>query len=123
MCWKGYKLHAAVDNNCIPISVLITSASLNDSEVAIPLAEKSRKVAKNFYDLMDAAYDENEIKQHSVSLGHMPIIDRHSRSTAQKKRKTRAEEKTTIEIFLQPEKKDTRKECQKERFNPLYKDY
>ena len=35
--WKGYKVHAAVDDDCIPLAVIITSASLNDCEVAIPL--------------------------------------------------------------------------------------
>ncbi len=123
MCWKGYKLHAAVDDNCIPISVLITSASLNDSEVAIPLAEKSRKVAKNFYDLMDAAYDENEIKQHSVSLEHMPIIDRHSRSTAQKKEKQEEQARKRQLNFLTAEDKRYKERMPKERFNALYKDY
>jgi mannitol-specific phosphotransferase system IIBC component len=28
--WKGYKLHAAVDDQCIPLAVIVTSASLND---------------------------------------------------------------------------------------------
>lgn len=33
--WKGYKLHAAVDDLGIPISVILTSASLNDCEVGM----------------------------------------------------------------------------------------
>ena len=29
----------------------------------------------NLYDLMDAAYDAKEIREYSVRLGHVPIID------------------------------------------------
>jgi len=29
----------------------------------------------NLYDLMDSAYDASEIKNHSLELGHVPIID------------------------------------------------
>src|SRR5476649_2458119 len=69
MIWKGYKLHAAVDDHCVPLAVIITSASLNDCEAAIPLAIKSDRVAKNLYDLMDAAYYHPEIMEHSILLG------------------------------------------------------
>ena len=39
----------------IPISCLLTSASLHDSQVAIPLASLSAERSTNLYDLMDAA--------------------------------------------------------------------
>ncbi len=48
--WKGYKMHVVVDDNCVPIAVITTSASLNDGEVAIPLAEKAKNLVSNFYD-------------------------------------------------------------------------
>ncbi len=41
------------------------------------------------YDLMDAAYDSPLIKQHSESLGHIPLIDENPRS---KERKTEISE-------------------------------
>ena len=72
--WKGYKLHAAVDDHCIPLAVIVTSASLNNCEAAIPLAVKSHRVVTNLYDLMGAAYDHPEIKEHSVKLGHVPVM-------------------------------------------------
>jgi len=36
--WRGYKLHLDVADGQIPISAVLTSASLHDSQVAIPLA-------------------------------------------------------------------------------------
>lgn len=85
--WKGYKLHANVDDNGVPLAAIVTSASCNDCEVAIPLSLKTSKVVVNLYDLMDAAYDYSEIKEFSRSLNHIPIIDQCSRSKAQKEAK------------------------------------
>lgn len=39
--WRGYKLHWDVADGQIPISVVLTSASVHDSQVAIPLATMS----------------------------------------------------------------------------------
>ena len=36
--WIGYKLHLDSADGCIPISAILTSASVHDSQVAIPLA-------------------------------------------------------------------------------------
>jgi len=55
--------------------VILTSASLHDSQAAIPLGTKSAARVASLYDLMDAAYDAKQIKEHSLSLGHIPIID------------------------------------------------
>jgi hypothetical protein len=123
MVWKGYKLHAAVDDQCIPIAVILTSASLNDSEAAIPLATKADKVAKNFYDLMDAAYDEKEIKEHSHLLGHVPIIDMHSRGTVQKVSKEAEEKRKRILNFPTAEDKRYKIRFSKERIYALIKDH
>jgi hypothetical protein len=84
MTWKGYKLHSAVDDQCIPLAVIFSSASMHDSQAAIPLGSKASLVASNFYDLMDAAYDIKEIHDHSRLLGHVPIIAKHkTRSNTQ----------------------------------------
>ena len=74
----------------IPISCLLTSASLHDSQAAIPLATLSAERTTNLYDLMDAAYDAKQIRQHSRSLGHVPLIDTNPRRD-----KTLAEELRT----------------------------
>ena len=63
----------------IPISCLLTSASLHDSQVAIPLATITASRVTNCYDLMDSAYDAPEIAAQSRALGHVPIIDANPR--------------------------------------------
>ena len=36
--WSGYKLHIDAADGGVPLSCILTSASLHDSQVAIPLA-------------------------------------------------------------------------------------
>ena len=50
--WVGYKLHLDVADNQIPISCILTSASLHDSQAAIPLAALSARRITSLYDLM-----------------------------------------------------------------------
>ncbi len=78
--WIGYKLHLDIADGDLPISAVLTSASLHDSQVAIPLATMTACRVTNLYDLMDSAYDVAEIKAKSRALGHVPIIDPHPRS-------------------------------------------
>ena len=47
----------------------------------------------NRYDLMDAAYDAAEIRVHSESLGHVPIIEVNPRNSAALKRDLQQEAK------------------------------
>ena len=42
--WNGYKLHIDIADGQIPITPLLTSASLHDSQPAIPLATMTSKV-------------------------------------------------------------------------------
>ncbi len=85
--WIGYKLHIDTADGDIPVSCILTSASVHDSQVALPLAAMTAARVTNLYDLMDSAYDAPEIRARSVALGHVPIIDHH----------TRRGEKTAIE--------------------------
>jgi Transposase DDE domain/Transposase domain (DUF772) len=78
--WIGYKLHLDVADGDIPICAVLTSASLHDSQAAIPLATMTASRVINLYDLMDSAYDAPEIKAKSLALGHVPIIDPHPRN-------------------------------------------
>ncbi len=91
--WIGYKLHLDVADGGIPISGILTSASVHDSQVAIPLATMTAARVTNLYDLMDAAYDAAEIRAHSESLGHVPIIDVNPRNSATLKRDPQQEAK------------------------------
>lgn len=72
--WRGYKLHLDVADGGIPITCLFTSASLHDSQAAIPMATITAQRVTSLYDIMDAAYDANAIATHSRALGHVPVI-------------------------------------------------
>jgi len=82
--WIGYKLHLDVADGDIPVSAVLTSASLHDSQAAIPLATVTASRVTNLYDLMDSAYDAPEIAAGSRALGHVPIIDKNPRNAALK---------------------------------------
>jgi len=78
--WTGYKLHIDVACGQIPISCVLTSASVHDSQVAIPLMTMTSARVPYLYDLMDAAYDAAAIRDQSLALGHAPIVDRNFRA-------------------------------------------
>lgn len=77
--WRGYKLHLDTIDGDIPISWLVTSASLHDSQAAIPLAQMSAGRVTSLYDLADSAYDAKEIRLMSERLGHVALIDHNPR--------------------------------------------
>jgi len=77
--WKGYKLHLDCVDGDIPISAILTSASMHDSQAAIPLTQMSAERVTSLYDMMDSAYDAEQIKEFSQSVGHVPIIDPNPR--------------------------------------------
>lgn len=85
--WVGYKLHLSVDDNSVPLAAILSSASMNDSQAAIPLACLTAKLTMNLYDLMDSAYYANGIIEHSKSLEHVPIIEVAPKGKDQKKEK------------------------------------
>lgn len=89
--WRGYKLHIAVADGDIPISCILTSASMHDSQAAIPLLAMTKDRVTNCYDLMDAAYDCDEIKNYSKSLEHIPLIDINPRRNKKLKQELAAE--------------------------------
>jgi len=78
--WTGYKLHLDTLDGDIPASAVLTSASVHDSQVAIPLAQMTAQRVRSLYDLMDSAYDAPQILAFSQRLGHVPIIDPNRRS-------------------------------------------
>ena len=77
--WNGFKLHLDVNDFGVPLSALLTSASVHDSQVAIPLMKLTSSRVTYCYDLMDAAYDAAQIRAQSRELGHVPIIDMNPR--------------------------------------------
>ncbi len=78
--WNGYKLHLDVADCAVPISALLSSASMHDSRAAIPLSHLSAQWVTNLYDVMGAAYCSEELREHSRSLGHVPLIDHNPRA-------------------------------------------
>jgi len=91
--WIGYKLHIDAADGSIPVSCILTSASLHDSQAAIPLATITSQRTTNLYDLMDSAYDAPQIHEHSKALGHVPIIDPNPRRNKALKEEIEAEKK------------------------------
>ena len=91
--WTGYKLHIDASDGDIPISCFLSSASVHDSQAAMPLAEMTNNKITNLYDIMDSAYDSPIIREHSKSLKHVPIIDINPRRNKALKSDLRAEAK------------------------------
>jgi hypothetical protein len=82
--WRGYKLHLDVADGQIPVSAVLTSASVHDSQVAIPLMTMTSGRVVHLYELMDSAYDADAIHAHSRQLNHVPIIAPHPRRGTKK---------------------------------------
>ena len=99
--WNGYKLHLDVSDGHIPITALLTSASLHDSQTAIPLATMTSKRVMNLYDIMDSAYDCEDITDFIRELGHVPLIDSNRRRGKKRNfdpaEEVRFRERTTVE--------------------------
>lgn len=102
--WIGRKLHALVSDEGIPICVFTTSAHVHDSQVAIPLIKKASEQVVSLYDLADAAYDAKDIKDFSIQLGHVPIIDQNPRriqcSEVEPDRARRYQTRSVVERFF-----------------------
>jgi hypothetical protein len=121
--WKGYKLHFAVDDHCVPIAAILTSASLHDSQVAIPLAIQADALVTNCYDLMDSAYNVKTLLEHSRSLGHVPLVGPWPKNT-EEKLELRAERRRKRIIGCQCADDIRYKlRAKAERFNALFKDH
>jgi hypothetical protein len=77
--WVGYKLHLDTSDCGLPLTAVLSSASLHDSQVAIPMMKMTTERVEYLYDLMDSAYDAAAIYEVSRTLGHVPIIDKNPR--------------------------------------------
>jgi hypothetical protein len=76
----GYKLHIDVASGQIPVSCVLSSASVHDSQVAIPLMTMTSARITYLYEVMDAAYDAKAIPAQGKALGHVSITDRNFRA-------------------------------------------
>ena len=73
--WIGGKLHISAVDGDIPITAFYSGANVHDSSVALPLMTETTKRVNYLYDLQDAGYDADIIREFSKNLGHRPIID------------------------------------------------
>lgn len=121
--WVGYKLHIDAADGSVPVSCLLTSASLHDSQAAIPLAAMTNERTTNLYDLMDSAYDSPQIHDYSKGLGHVPIIDCNPRRNKALKEELASEEKRQAFFGMKaPEKIRYNERSTVERINGRLKD-
>lgn len=99
--WNGYKFHVDAADGQIPISCLLTSASLHDSQASIPLTAMTSQRVTSLYEVKDSAYDCQHIAAYSRSLGHVPIIDPNNRKGEKREldpaQKIRFRERSTVE--------------------------
>lgn len=73
--WVGYKFHVDVTGDGLPISAVTTSASVHDSQVAIPLMKQTaERTLAVCYQLMDGGYVGNPILQAAADLGQVAVI-------------------------------------------------
>ena len=78
--WRGYKLHVGAADCGIVTSAILSSASMHDSQAAIPLMQMTEaNVFFHMYDLMDAAYDARAVAGFSASRGRVAIMDPNRR--------------------------------------------
>lgn len=77
--WTGWKLHMDTAEFGVPVCALLSSASLHDSQAAIPLATMTGRRVVALYDVMDAAYDSAGVKAAVEALGRVPVVDPNPR--------------------------------------------
>ncbi len=60
---------------------------VHDSSVALPLMQETSQRVNYLYDLQDAGYDANIIREFSTKSGHRPIIDINPKNSKELKAK------------------------------------
>jgi len=85
--WIGGKLHISVVDGDIPITAIYSAANVHDSSVALPLMQETSKKVNYLYDLQDAGYDADIIREYSSRLGHRPVIDINPKNSKALKQK------------------------------------
>ena len=125
--WIGGKLHISVVDGDIPITAFYSGANVHDSSVALPLMQETSKRVNYLYDLQDAGYDADIIREFSTKLGHQPIIDINPKNSKELKAKIELQkhERETFAYINQHLNCDTEHYNQRsmvERVNKLLKD-
>lgn len=102
--WIGGKLHISTVDGDIPITAFYSGASVHDSSVALPLMQETSRRVNYLFDLQDAGYDADIIRDFSNNLGHRPIIDINPKNSKALKEKIELikHEKETFKFISQP---------------------
>lgn len=77
--WIGFKLHIDTAEGAVPVACVLTSASVHDSAVALPLESMTGSRISSLYTLMDAAYDAAIIREQTERHGKIAVIDSNPR--------------------------------------------
>jgi len=125
--WIGGKLHISVVDGDIPITAFYSGANVHDSSVALPLMQETSKRVNYLYDLQDAGYDADIIREFSTKLRHRPIIDINPKNSKELKAKIELmehENKTFkyLNQHLNCDEKHYNQRSMVERVNKLLKD-
>lgn len=121
--WIGYKFHIDTADGGIPICCILTSASLHDSQVAIPLSAITEQRVTHLYELMDSAYDSKEIKKYILLHNRTPIIDINTRNNVKLRDELAEENKARKTLrMLFPEDVRYNERTTSERVNGRLKD-
>jgi hypothetical protein len=125
--WIGGKLHISVVDGDIPITAIYSSANVHDSSVSLPLIKETSQRVNYLYDLQDAGYDANTIREFSIVHNHRPIIDINPKNSKELKEKIelRKSEKKIFKELNLPLDSDTHHYNQRssvERVNAYLKD-
>jgi len=99
--WIGGKLHISVVDGDIPITTFYSGANVHDSALALPLIQETSRRVNYLYDLQDAGYDANVIRDFSLKHNHRPLIDINPKNSQVLKDKVALikEEKEKFEFF------------------------
>ena len=121
--WSGYKLHIDATDAGIPVSCILSSASVHDSQVSIPLADMTAEKLTCLYECMDSAYDSKYIHDHSKKHGRVSIIDTNPRRNKDLKDTLATERKAASNAgFIHPTDQRYKERTVVERVNGRLKD-
>ena len=125
--WIGGKFHISVVDSDIPITVFYSGANVYDSFVTLPLMQETSKKVSYLYDLQDARYNSDIIRDFSIKLNHKPIIDINPKNSKELKQKIQLlkDEKEKFKFFNLPLSSDIHHYNQRsmvERVNKYLKD-
>lgn len=106
--WIGGKLHISAVDGDIPITAIYSGANVHDSSVALPLIKETSKKVSYLYDLQDAGYDADIIREFSQKHGHHPIVDINPKNSQVLRDKIQLaeDEKKKFKFFNLPQSSD-----------------